>query len=91
MDQLAGVPMDAQFTPVSNVSKVSHEETWESNTSTWSNETRSWDDMASKIDNASHKNLGSYTFDEIGTFGIDQLADISFDRQFSPLTNTSKP
>lgn len=42
------------------------------------------------IINDSFKKLGDYTFDEIGTFSIDQLAGVEFDRQFSPFTNDAK-
>lgn len=91
VEQLAGVPMDAQFSPVTNATKVSHEETWDSNTSTWATETRTWDDMGSKVTNVALKGLGDYTVAEVGTFSVDQLADVSFDRQFSPVTNISKP
>lgn len=43
------------------------------------------------IVNLPKKKLGDYTFDEIGTFSLEQLAGVSFDRQFSPIINTSKP
>jgi hypothetical protein len=91
VEQLAGVPMDRQFTPIINLSKVKHEETWDSNTTTWDTEVRTWDDMASLMDNTSHRNLGSYTVEELATFTPEQLAGVSFNQQFSPITNTSKP
>ena len=40
-------------TSYSNTTRVSIEETWDSNTSTWATETRTWDDMASLMDNVS--------------------------------------
>lgn len=46
-------------TTLSNSSKVSIEETWDSNTTTWNSETRTWDDMASTIDNQSKVINGS--------------------------------
>lgn len=51
VEQLAGVTFDRQFSPVSNASRISHEETWDSNTTTWDSEVRSWNDMASLMDN----------------------------------------
>jgi len=91
VEQLAGVPMDRQFTPVTNTSKVSFAELWSTITTTWANETRTWLDMGSLIENTTIKNLGSYTVDELAGFSVEQLANVSFDRQFSPVTNTSKP
>ncbi len=91
IEQLAGVPLDRQFTPLSNTSRVKGEETWDDNVSTWDSEIRTWDEMGSLISNVSHRNLGSYTFDEIGTFSPDQIGDVAFERQFSPIINTSKP
>lgn len=91
IEQLADVEFDRQFTPVTNTSRVSSYETWDSITTTWDTETRTWDDMSSLIDNTSHKNLGSYTIAELASFTVEQLEDVSFDRQFSPITNTSKP
>lgn len=91
VEQLAGVPMDRQFTPVTNTSKVLSYETWDSNTTTWDTEIRTWDDMGSLMENTTVKNLGSYTVDELASFSVEQLANVSFDRQFSPVTNTSKP
>lgn len=91
IDQLAGVSMDRQFTPVTNTSKVSFAELWSTITTTWAAETRTWLDMGSLLNNTSHRNLGSYTFDEIGTFSPDQIGGVSFDRQFSPITNVNKP
>ena len=90
IDQLAGVPMDRQFSPVSNTSKVSFAETWDTWDVAWQDETRTWDELSSLMDNTSHKNLGSYTVDELASFTVEQLANVSFDRQFSPITNTSK-
>ena len=91
VEQLAGVPMDRQFTPVTNTSKVSFAELWSTITTTWANETRTWLDMGSLMENTTVKNLGSYTVDELAGFSVEQLANVSFDRQFSPVTNTSKP
>lgn len=36
-----------------NSARVSHEETWSSNTTTWATETRTWDEMGSKMSNTS--------------------------------------
>jgi len=44
----------------------------------------------STITNTPRKKLGDYSFDEIGTFSVDQLAGVEFDRQFSPVTNADK-
>lgn len=90
IEQLAGVAMDRQFTPVTNTSKVSFAELWSTITTTYAQETRTWLDMSSLLDNTAHKNLGSYTIDELATFTPEQLANVSFDRQFSPITNTNK-
>lgn len=91
IEQLAGVSMERQFTPVTNTNKVSFAELWSTITTTWANETRTWRDMASLIDNRSFRNLGSYTISELSSFTPEQLENVSFDRQFSPITNTSKP
>lgn len=40
-------------TALTNSSKISHEETWASNTSTWATETRTWNETGSKITNSS--------------------------------------
>lgn len=40
-------------TSFANTTRISHEETWNSNTTTWNTETRTWNDMGSKIDNSS--------------------------------------
>lgn len=40
--------------------------------------------------NTPKKKLGDYTFDEIGTFSVEQLAGVEFDRQFTPIDNTDK-
>lgn len=90
-DQIGGVALDRQFTPVTNVTKVLSYETFDTLTTTFDTETRTFDEMGTIMDNTSHKNLGSYTFDEIGTFSPDQIGDVSFDRQFSPIINVSKP
>lgn len=90
IEQLAGVPMDRQFTPLSNTSKVSFAETWATILTTWATETRTWLQAGSLMSNSSYKNLGSYTVDELATFTPEQLANVSFDRQFSPITNTNK-
>lgn len=42
---------DKPTTALSNSSKVSHQETWDSNTTTWDTETRTWDETGSKITN----------------------------------------
>ena len=89
--QLAGVPMNRQFTPVTNTTKVSFAELWSTITTTWASETRTWLDCSSLIDNTSRRSLGSYTVDELATVSVAQLAGVSFDRQFSPITNTNKP
>jgi len=89
-DQTRNVAMDAQFTPFTNVSRASSAELWSTIMTTWATETRTWAEMASILDNSSLKNLGSYTFDEIGTFTPEQVGGVEFERQFSPLTNTSK-
>ena len=91
IEQLDGVALDRQFTPITNTTKVSFAELWSTITTTWATETRTWLETGSLMNNTSHKNLGSYTFDEIGTFSPDQIGDVSFDRQFSPIINTSKP
>lgn len=90
VEQVGGVSFDRQFTPVSNTSKTSSAELWSTITTTWATETRTWLDTSSLIDNTSHRNLGSYTFDEIGTFSVDQVGGVEFDRQFSPVTNIAK-
>ena len=38
-------------TSLTNSSKVSHQETWDSNTTTWNTEVRTWNDTGSKINN----------------------------------------
>lgn len=91
LDQVGGVSFDRQFSPMDNTDKVSNAETWATITTTWASETRSWLDMSSLIDNLSHKNLGSYTVSELASFSFDQIGGVSLDRQFSPLTNISKP
>jgi len=53
IEQLSGVSFDRQFSPLTNTSRVSDEETWASNTTTWATETRTWADMASLMDNTS--------------------------------------
>lgn len=90
-EQVGGVSFDRQFTPVTNASRVSSAELWSTITTTWATETRTWLDTSSLIDNVSRRSLGSYTFDEIGSFSVDQVGGVEFDRQFSPVTNTSKP
>lgn len=90
VEQVGGVSFDRQFAPFSNTSRTSSAELWSTITTTWATETRIWLDTSSLIDNTSHKNLGSYTFDEIGTFSIDQVGGVEFDRQFSPVTNIVK-
>lgn len=91
VQQLAGVPMDRQFTPVTNTSKVSNYETWATIDTTWATETRTWLDFGSLISNSSFKNLGSYTIDELASFSFDQVGGVEFTRQFSPIINSSKP
>lgn len=91
LDQIGAVAINQQFTPVTNTTKINIAETWDHNTSTWDTETRTWDDMASLIDNTSFKNLGSYTVDELADISLEQVANVEFSRQFSPITNTSKP
>src|SRR5574343_1513010 len=86
-DQTRNVPMDRQFTPVTNVTKVSFAELWSTITTTWASETRTWLDTGSIIENVSHRNLGSYTIDELAGVSVEQLAGVSFDRQFTPITN----
>ena len=44
----------------------------------------------SAITNTAKKTLGDYTLEEVGTFSLDQLGGVSFDRQFSPFTNTTR-
>lgn len=90
-EQLTGVPMSRQFTPVTNTSKVSFAELWSTITTTWASETRTWLDCASIIENTSHRNLGSYTVAELAGVSVEQLAGVSFDRQFTPIINISKP
>ena len=90
VEQLAGVPLDRQFSPFDNTDKVSFAELWSTITTTWASETRTWVECASLIANEVIKNLGSYTFDEIGTFSLDQVGGVAFERQFSPITNTPK-
>lgn len=89
--QLAGVAMNQQFTPVTNISRVKSYETWETVDTTWATETRTWLDMGSLMDNTSFKNLGSYTVDELASFSADQIGGVEFSRQFSPIINTNKP
>lgn len=36
---------------VTNTPRISHQETWDSNTTTWDTETRTWDQMGTKITN----------------------------------------
>ena len=91
IDQLAGVAMDRQFTPVTNGTKVLNYETFDTLTTTFDTEVRTFDEMGTIMDNTSHRNLGSYTVDELATFTFDQIGGVSFDRQFSPITNISKP
>jgi hypothetical protein len=91
VEQLAGVSFNRQFTPVTNTSKVSIGETWGSITTSWASETRTWLDCSALIDNTSFKSLGSYTAGEVASFTVEQLANVSFDRQFSPIINSSKP
>ena len=91
VQQLAGVPMDRQFTPVTNATKVLSYETFDSLTTTFDTETRTFDEMGTIMSNTSYKNLGSYTVDELANFSVEQLAGVSFNRQFSPITNISKP
>lgn len=90
-DQTQNVPMDRQFTPVTNITKVSHAVTWGTWNVPWGQETRTWRELSSLVDNTSHKNLGSYSISEANAFSPDQIGTTSFSRQFSPITNTSKP
>src|SRR3990167_1789849 len=80
LDQLAGVEFDRQFSPMTNDARAVTAETWESIATTWASETRTWEQCASLLTNDAHKNLGSYTFDEIGTFSLDQVGDVEFSR-----------
>lgn len=91
VDQLAGVEFDRQFSPFANTTKDLSHFTWENITTTWATETHSWGSSISDMSNTTVKTLGSYTFDEIGTFSIDQLDGHPINSQFSPMTNTSKP
>jgi len=91
VEQLAGVSFDRQFSPLTNVARDLSQLTWENITTTWSSETHTWGSSISDMTNTAVKSLGSYTFDEIGTFSIDQVDGHPMDSQFSPLTNTSKP
>jgi hypothetical protein len=91
VEQLAGVSFDRQFAPMTNTSKASSAETWATIITTWANETRTWRGAGSTIENITVKNLGSYTVDELASFSADQIGGVSFDRQFSPISNTSKP
>ena len=90
VDQLSGVAMDQQFTPYTNTSKVSFAVTWDTWNVAWQNETRTWDELGSLLSNTSFRNLGSYTVAELASFTPEQLAEVSFDRQFTPWINTSK-
>lgn len=40
-------------TSVTNIARVSFEQTWDNNTTTWDTEVRTWDDMGSLLDNTS--------------------------------------
>lgn len=91
VEQLAGVSFDRQFSPFDNTDKVSFAELWSTITTTWATETRTWLQMSSLVTNEAVKNLGSYTFEEVGTFSLDQVGGVAFERQFSPITNISKP
>lgn len=42
------------------------------------------------ITNTPIKKLGDYTFDEIGSFSVEQVGGVEFSRQFTPVTNTTK-
>jgi len=44
----------------------------------------------STITNTSKKTLGDYTLAEMGSFSVEQLAGVSFDRQFSPMSNSAR-
>lgn len=48
---MAIVNTNKPTTAIVNSSKVSHEETWDSNTTTWNTEVRTWNDMGSKFTN----------------------------------------
>ena len=91
VEQLAGVSFDRQFSPLTNVARDLSQLTWENITTTWASETHTWLGSISDMTNTVVKNLGSYTFDEIGTFSLDQVGGVAFERQFSPIINTSKP
>src|SRR3989304_3848333 len=91
VEQLAGVSFDRQFSPLANTVRDLSQLTWENITTTWATETHTWGSSISDMTNTAVKSLGSYTFDEIGTFSLDQVGGVAFERQFSPLTNTSKP
>lgn len=40
-------------TTMTNITRVTSYETWDSNTTTWNTETRTWDEMASTMGNVS--------------------------------------
>lgn len=44
----------------------------------------------SVITNTAKKTLGDYTLEELATFTPEQLGAVSFDQQFSPITNTAR-
>lgn len=48
---MAIVNTTKQSSSMTNLSRASIEETWDSNTTTWNTETRTWNDMASIVDN----------------------------------------
>lgn len=78
-------------TTLTNSSRDLSAYTWASITTTWATETHTWGSSTSDMTNTTVKSLGSYTFDEIGTFSIDQVDGHPIDSQFSPIINTAKP
>ena len=78
-------------TTLGNTTRTNAAELWSTITTTWASETRTWLDCGSLMDNTAKRLLGSYTFDEMGTFTPDQLGNATFDTPFTPITNTAKP
>jgi hypothetical protein len=55
---MALVNISKPTTSLTNTTKVSSYETWDTNTTTWDTETRTWDDMGSLFDNVSKGTTG---------------------------------
>ena len=73
-------------TSITNSSKISHEETWDTNTTTWDTETRAWNDMGSKVTNST---LGTSSLWNYRSFPW-QLSS-PWTNSNSGITNLNKP